>query len=57
VSHTTTAIPLSLLKRAQIWCSFLWVIVCEWLQGEVGIVLESLDQKTRDFLLRIALPR
>jgi hypothetical protein len=32
------------------------LIVCESLQGEVGIVLESPDQKTRGFMVLIALP-
>jgi hypothetical protein len=31
-------------------------IVCESLQGEAGIILESPDQKTR-FVVQIALPR
>jgi hypothetical protein len=31
--------------------------VCESLQGEAGIALESPDQKTQGFVVRIALPR
>jgi hypothetical protein len=30
--------------------------VCESLQGDVGIALESPDQKTRGFMVQIALP-
>jgi hypothetical protein len=26
-SHITTALPLGLLKRAQIWCRFLWLVM------------------------------
>jgi hypothetical protein len=29
--------------------------VCGWLQGEADIILESPDQKTRGFLVQIAL--
>jgi hypothetical protein len=31
--------------------------VCVSLQGEAGIALESLDQKTRGFVVYIALPQ
>jgi hypothetical protein len=36
---------------------FLWPLVCESLQGDVGIALESPDQKTQGFVVQIALPR
>jgi hypothetical protein len=32
-------------------------VVCELLQGGVGIALESPDQKTRGFVVRITLPQ
>jgi hypothetical protein len=31
-------------------------VLCESLQGDVGIMLESLDQKTRGFMVQIVLP-
>jgi hypothetical protein len=33
------------------------LLVCEWLQGDASIALESPDQKTRGFVFQIALPR
>jgi hypothetical protein len=43
------------LSKVDIWASIL-LIVCGWLQGEAGIVLESPVQKTRGFTFQIALP-
>jgi hypothetical protein len=31
--------------------------VCESLKGDVGIIIESSDQKTQKFMVQIALPR
>jgi hypothetical protein len=36
---------------------FVWSDCCELLQREVGIALESPDQKTRGFMIQIALER
>jgi hypothetical protein len=53
-SHITTALPLGLLKMAQIWCRFLWVIM--WIVvEEADVILELLNQKTRGCLVLIAL--
>jgi hypothetical protein len=35
----------------------LWYDVVELLQGDLGIALESPDQKTRGFVVQITLPR
>jgi hypothetical protein len=36
---------------------FQFLVVCESVQVEVGIVLKSPDQKTRGFVIQIALSR
>jgi hypothetical protein len=36
---------------------FFWPVVCESLQENIGIPLESPDQKSRGFMVQIALPR
>jgi hypothetical protein len=53
-THFGVALPL--LKNLLLFVDLLW-FECEWLQGEADIVLESPVQKTRDFVIQIALPR
>jgi hypothetical protein len=46
-----------LLRSLIFYSIFQFLVVCELLQGEVDIALESLDQKTQGFVVQIALPR
>jgi hypothetical protein len=53
-THFGVALPL--LKIFLLFIDLLW-FECEWLQDEAGIVLESPIQKTRGFMIQIALSR
>jgi hypothetical protein len=55
-SGTHFGVALPLLKNFLLFVDLLW-FECEWLHGEAGIVLESPIQKTRGFMIQIALSR